>query len=174
MKIVINGGHCPGMDSGAVGATGLEEAVVTCDMMAKVTCFLQAAGHDVLFIQENELYQIIKMANDFCAKLFVSLHCNAAENRHAKGVETYFYYNSVEGVKLAACIQSRMMESVATLDRGIKEAGFYVLRYTEMIAVLVEMGFISNVEDEQLLIEENSKQNIAKAIADGIIDYITC
>jgi len=172
MRIVINGGHYPGVDSGAVGTSGLQEADVVRSLMGKVANYIRAVGYDVLEIQENELYEITDASNNFGADLFVSIHCNAADNRDAKGTETFCYQLGGEGEKLAKCIQNQIVDSLGTVDRGIKTANFAVLRDTNCPAVLVETAFISNSDDETLLASEFGRDNFAKAIARGITDYI--
>jgi len=173
MKICINGGHCPGMDSGAVGKTGLQEAHVTHDIMQLVMYYLQQAGYDVLTVQENELFQITEASNAFGADLFVSIHCNAADNKKAEGTETFCYSEMSDGGELARCIQKQIVSSMGTVDRGVKShAGLYVLRNTDCPAVLVETAFVSNSDDEQLLADESKLDEFAKAIARGITDYV--
>ncbi|AIF51991.1 N-acetylmuramoyl-L-alanine amidase [Pelosinus sp. UFO1] len=177
MKITINGGHYPGKDPGAEGATGLQEAVVARDIMQRVSSYLRNVGYDVLEVQENELYQITGASNAFGSDLFVSIHCNAAANTEAKGSETWYCNGSVGGEKLATCIQSQIINTIGTADRGIKNAtphvnGLYVLSNTDAIAVLVETAFISNADDEALLADEGKRDQFARAIARGITDYV--
>ena len=172
MIITINGGHFPGEDSGAVGQTGLQEAVVARDLMYKVADFLKAVGHEVQTVQCNELYEIADLSNAFESDLFVSLHCNAAENREAKGTETFCYSCGGSGEKLATAIQSQIVNSMGTVDRGVKTANFAVLRDTDCPAVLVEAAFISNEDDERLLMDDGKLNEFARAIARGITDYI--
>jgi N-acetylmuramoyl-L-alanine amidase len=173
MKITINGGHYPGHDSGAVGQTGLQEADVTCDMMEKVASYLRAVSCEVLEVQENVLSEITNASNQFGADLFVSIHCNAATNRDAKGTETFCYTTGGESEKLATCIQQQVVNSMETVDRGVKTGNFYVLRLTDCPAVLVETAFISNKDDEMLLADEKIRDHFAAAIARGITDYIS-
>ncbi|CUH95861.1 hypothetical protein P22_1947 [Propionispora sp. 2/2-37] len=172
MKITINGGHCPGMEPGAVGASGLQEAVVVQDIMHRVAGYLRTVGYEVLEVQKNELYEITNVSNGFNADLFVSIHCNSAANTAAKGTETYCYSLGGEGAKLAQCIQKQIVNSLGTVDRGIKTAGFYVLKYTDCPAVLVETAFISNPDDEQLLADAGKRDEFARAIARGITDSL--
>ena len=171
MKIAINGGHFDRLDSGAVGASGLHEANVTYEIMGKVAGFLQQAGYDTLQICENELYQITDAANNWGADLFVSIHCNAAANTDAQGTETFCYTLGAAGEKLARCVQSQIIDSMGTVDRGIKTANFAVIRDTNMPAVLVETAFISNLDDEKLLASEQRRSDFAAAIARGVTDY---
>jgi len=172
MKICINAGHCPNLDSGAVGVSGLQEAHVAQDIAQLVQYYLQQANYETLVVQENELYQITDASNAFGADLFVSIHCNAADNRDAQGTETFCYSEMSEGGKLARCIQRQIINNIGTADRGVKShSGFYVLRNTDCPAVLVETAFISNSEDEAVLASEEGKDNFAKAIARGISDF---
>jgi N-acetylmuramoyl-L-alanine amidase len=172
MKICINAGHYPGLDSGAVGFTGLQESIVVRDIAHKVCNYLTAVGYETLFVQENELYQITDASNEFGADLFVSLHCNAAENTDAKGTETFFANGSINGVRLAQCIQDQIVNNLHTVDRGIKTDNFYVLRHTDCTAVLVENAFISNHKEEIMLADINKRDELAKAISRGITDYV--
>lgn len=172
MRIVINGGHCPGMDPGAVGAAGLQEAVVVQDIMHRVAGYLRTVGFEVMEVQKNELYEITDASNQFNADLFVSIHCNSAANTAAKGTETYCYSLGGAGEKLARCIQKQIVNSLGTVDRGIKTAGFYVLKYTDCPAVLVETAFINNLDDEKLLADPKQRDEFARAIARGITDSL--
>ena len=173
MKITINAGHCPGEDSGAVGATGLQEADIVKKIMEKLAPFLESFGYEVNQVQENELYQITDSSNEFESDIFISIHCNAADNTEAEGTETFHYYGSAEGAKLAECIQNKMITFLNTVDRGVKEAGFYVLKNTDCVAVLVETAFISNPKEEELLGNDDFITKIAMAIANGIEKYIS-
>lgn len=169
MKIVLNAGHCPGLDSGAVGSF-LQEALVAKDISSRTAGYLRAVGYEVLEVQENELEDIVSTSNSFPADLFVSIHCNSAVNTEANGTETFYYSFGGTSEKLAKCIQRQLVDSLGTTDRGVKSANFYVIKYTDAPAVLVETAFISNPTDEQLLSEKADE--FARAIARGITDYV--
>lgn len=177
MKIAINAGHYPGLDSGAVGQTGLQEAVVVRDIAINVCGYLQAVGYETLFIQENELQDICNASNDFGADLFVSIHCNASTGGQAQGTETWYCDGSIKGESLAQCIQQQIIDNLQTVDRGIKDAvphknGLYVLSNTDATAVLVECAFISNAEDECMLASEKGQDELSKAISRGVSDHV--
>jgi N-acetylmuramoyl-L-alanine amidase len=172
MNVTINGGHYPGIDPGAVGATGLQEAVVVREIMQLVAGYLRPVGYTVLEVQENGLYQIAAAAKKFGAQIFVSIHCNAAANSTAKGTETYCYSFGGQSEKLAQCVQKQVVDSLGTVDRGVKTANFYVLRATECPAALVELAFISNPDDEKLLADAGMRDEFARAVARGVTDYV--
>ena len=151
----------------------MQEADVVHDIMQLVMYYLQQADYDVLTVQDNNLSVITNASNNFGSDLFVSIHCNAAENTKAKGTETFCYQLAGQSEKLARCIQNQIVRTFSTTDRGIKTANFAVLRDTNCPAVLVETAFISNSEDELLLNSDQGKDDFAKAIARGVTDYVT-
>ena len=169
MKIVVNGGHEPNVDSGAVGSRSTE-AEVTQKLMLLVSAYLEKAGCKVMAVQTADLAEICNVTNRWGADILVSIHCNAF-NQKAKGTETFAYHGSREGDALAHHIQSQIVTSLATTNRGVKEAGFYVLKHTKCTAVLVETAFIDNKGDEQLLIDKTDE--FARAIARGVTDYVS-
>ena len=178
MLVYINPGHAPNgdPDPGAVnGLTGLRECDVAFNIGMAVSGYLQAAGYETVVLQNDSLSSVCENANSLPADIFVSIHCNAAANIDAQGTETWYCHNSVAGEKLATYIQGQIVNSLPVVDRGLKEAtpgcnGLYVLTNTNMPAVLVELAFISNVEDEALL--ETEQDSFARAIARGITDYM--
>ena len=170
MLVAVNAGHCPGLDPGAVGAYSHEADIV--EKVAKVVCSaLENVGYETLFIQENELEDITGAANNAGADIFVSIHCNSAGSAAAEGTETFHYYGSSSGKKLAGYIQSQLLDTMESVDRGVKEAGYYVIKYTDAPAVLVELDFISNPEREDYL--NNNIKETGDAIARGITDYVS-
>lgn len=113
---------------------------------------------------------VVDTANAWPADVFVSLHCNA-DSGCARGTETLIYANdSGLSPQLAACIQSQIVQSLDTVDRGLKERpNLIVLKDTTMPAVLVETAFIDNEDDAALL--TNNADDFARAIARGITDF---
>lgn len=177
-KVFINPGHCPGVDPGAVNnELGITEADIVHDIGTRVTDYLDKAGCEVMLLQSNNLNgeapgeNICATANYWPADVFVSLHCNAF-NGNAKGTETCVYSLYGESAKLGQCIQSQLVNSLGTVDRGLKErTNLAVLKYTSMPAALVEIAFIDNADDAGILM--NCKDAIARAIARGITDYLS-
>lgn len=180
MKAFINPGHKPGLDSGAVNPdSGMQEADVALAVGKLIVKYLTAAGVDCVLLQSNSLAgededednpSICRTANESGADIFVSIHCNAA-NGAAHGTEVEVYsYSSTEANKLGQCIQNQIISSLGTTNRGLKERpNLAVLRGTDMPAVLVEMAFIDNADDAELL--ANNQDDFARAIARGVTDY---
>lgn len=187
MKVFLNPGHDLDYDSGAVSPrSGLRECDVAAHVGTLVKHYLEAAGCTCKLMQSDNLAPtstgrsryadrqgptVTETANDWDADIFVSIHCNSAEADEACGTETFAYdLDGGEGEKLATCIQDQIVDALNAVDRGVKaNPKLFVLRYTAMPAVLVELGFISNESDEALLTDR--QDDFARAIARGVTDY---
>lgn len=178
--IVIDPGHnYSGVDTGATG-NGLREQDITFNIAYKVKPYLEERGFNVVMTR-NSLYDNCStestsaslayrynLANSIGADLFVSIHCNAGGG---SGTETYYYYGNSDGKKLATYIQNNIVGSIGLQNRGVKEAGFAVIKNTSMTAVLIETAFIDTVTDAAVLGNEGYQWAYAESIANGICDY---
>ena len=169
MKVFINPGHDVDLDSGAVNPIyGTRECDIARDAGKMLAQYLDTAGCEVRTLQDDDLGLVCEQSNEWGADIFVSLHCNAF-NTQARGTETL--YKSFNGQRLAQCIQDQIINSINTVDRGVKKRdGLWVLNGTDATAVLVEMAFIDNEYDHSLLV--NDLDTIVRAVARGITDYI--
>ena len=143
----------------------------------KVEAILRSHGYNVVMTRTDDstvgLYDRADIANAVKADIFVSIHSNAAENRpEFQGIYTYYHPSSARGARLAQAIQTPLCQLTGGIDRGIKDADFVVLRETEMCAVLVEMGFMTNSEELGKLITGGYQDKLAAAIAEGIVSYL--
>ena len=172
-RIYINEGHAPNgvPDPGAVNKYwNVRECDIALSVGQMVANMLEGAGYEVRTCQNDSLDYIVEDANNWDADYFISIHCNSAYTDQARGSEVYCYSFIGEGARLAQCIQNRLVGRLGMINRGVKEANYYVLRHTEMPAVLVEMGFINNSEDCSMLV--NRTEDFAEAIFQGIIRYL--
>ena len=178
-KIFLNPGHCIGIDSGAVNpVNGAEEANICYSVACKVEEYLKNAGCSVYTLQSNNLCgeypahpNIVATANELGADIFISLHCNAF-NEKANGTECLVFAKGSYAEDLANAIQNQIISSLGTVDRGVKERpDLAVLKGAKMPAVLVEMAFIDNADDCSKLISK--QDDFARAIARGVTDYLS-
>ena len=110
-------------------------------------------------------------ANAWGADYFISLHTNASSLPEATGVEAFAYSSPSRAFSLGEDIVQNLSQTTGLRDRGMKvRPGLYVLRRTNMPAVLVEMGFISNPSDAALM---NDRPDLfAQGIYNGIVEYL--
>lgn len=172
--VVIDPGH-GGPDPGAIGIGGLRETDIVLDIGQQVTSLLERQGITVVLTRNGEydlgLEPRVQMAERANATIFVSIHANAmpANRTDISGIETY-YYDS--GKQLASVIHQTILEDTGARDRRIRQARFYVIRRTTMPAVLVEVGFVTGVEDATQLNTPAYRSRMAAAIARGILRYL--
>lgn len=183
MKVFLDAGHCGrGTDPGALGPSGLLEADVNLAVAKIVNTKLQSIGIETKMYRDgnikyhggssnSDLRNRCNVANSWGADLFISIHCNSATPA-AHGTETFCYKFGGNGEKLARCIQDRLIHAVGLTNRGVKEGNFAVIRDTSMPAVLVELAFISNPTEEQILASARWQEIMATAIVEGIKDHL--
>jgi len=165
-----------GADPGAIGPTGLWEKDVTLKITQQAMKLLGEHGAIVLLTRGSDkdvsLQERANFANNGKVDVFVSIHCNAANNPTARGLEAFYFRQSGAGERLANAILDKLVLETGLENRGVKEASFAVLRLTDMPAVLVECGFLTNPTEETLLKSEPFQKKCAKAIADGIESFL--
>ena len=171
-KVFIDAGHGGG-DSGAVG-NGLKEKDLTLAIAKECAKVLRAAGVQVKMSRTGDTYPSLgercRMANNWGADLFVSVHINAGGGT---GFESYILTGA--GSKTAK-FQDAVHETIAAgcglKDRGKKRAGYYVLKHTAMPAVLTENGFIDNKNDAAKLKDTAWLKKVGRLHAEGILKFL--
>ncbi|MBM7703882.1 N-acetylmuramoyl-L-alanine amidase family protein [Metabacillus iocasae] len=171
--IVLDPGH-GGTDPGAVG-NGIKEKDIVLDIAKRSRDYLIANYPATVYMTRStdttvSLESRTAYANSVGANFFVSMHINSYSTSTPNGLETYHYYGSTNGSRLATSTYNKLKSSYSTL-RGVKEAGFYVLKYTNMPATLGETGFISNATDAANLATTTFRQNLATQYAQGMHEY---
>ena len=169
-KVVVNPGHKRGLDPGAC-SHGAMEVDINIKVAELLVQKLQAAGHETLWIHENELGDICTMANEFLPDCFISIHCNAALSADAEGYEVFHAAGYEQDQRLAISILSKFSRFDME-NRGIKTNALYVTNHVEAPAVLIELGFITNDEDRDRLLDVECQEEFATAIFDGIVSFL--
>ena len=182
--ITIDPGH-GGSDSGAVGPHGVQEKNITLPISMYLKKALENRGAKVLMTRTtdvdvygpnasgvDELGARVNVANRSNSDALISVHINAFNNPSVGGIATYYYAKTGNDARLAQKVQSQIA-SVPGFngDRGIQEGNLYVLRHTNMPAALVELGFISNPNEERALQSPQTQEDFANRIANGIASY---
>ena len=185
-KITIDAGH-GGNDSGAIGPTGIMEKTVTLRIANEVRRLLMAEGATVYMTRDTdtevspkganasdieELQARCDVANQNASDVFVSIHMDSFSSGAAKGTTGYYYsLGSQKSRDLADKVRSGVIDQIGTQSRGTQSCNFYVVKHTDMPATLVEVAFISNPTEEQLLDSEDGIKKAAQGIVDGIADF---
>jgi N-acetylmuramoyl-L-alanine amidase len=174
--VTIDPGH-GGEDPGAVGIQGLQEKRVIFPISLRVAELLSHQGVTAILTRRQDstvdLQTRVDIADQARADLFLSIHANSISlsRPEVNGVESY-YYGSDSSQRLASMVQTRMLAATGMRDRGVKPARFYVLRHNNRPAALVEVGFVTGIEDFLRLQNAAWREVMAQAIAQGILEYL--
>ena len=188
--IVLDAGHgYP--DSGAENGTGVSEASINLIITKKVQSLLEQSGCNVILTRsdENGIYDVesktirekkvsdiknrVKIGNESSADVFVSIHLNKIPQSQYYGWQAFFKSNSEKSEQLARNIQEELNSSIQRENKreALKINGKYIIEHVEIPITIVECGFLSNPEEEKLLMQDEYQNKLAWGIYNGIMDY---
>ncbi len=180
--IIIDPGH-GNPDGGAVGKNSVESQL-NLSISLKLRQELEERGFKVIMTREDENGLNKKKKNDMNMRLdimktipsdmFISIHMNKFSKPQYRGGEVYYSSNFIQSTLLAQLI----MDEIKKIDplnqtRGIKESerSLFLMKNATVPAVIIECGFLSNAEEEKLLMDDKYQSRMASAICDGIVKY---
>ncbi len=176
MKVFLDPGH-GGNNPGAIGPNGLREADVNLDVALKTGRILQSNGISVRYSRTDDssvsLAERARLANEWGADYFVSIHCNSNVNPVYTGTETFFYRTGTRAESFAETVNNALVAEIGTKNLGIYAENFAVLRLTNMPAILVEIAFLSNPREAEQLASPAFREKCAIGISNGILEFIS-
>lgn len=194
--VVIDPGH-GGQDSGTM-KSGLVEKDLALDVAHRLEHQLKARGLVAMFTRADDSYVSLQdraaVANNQPEAVFVSIHFDEAGRTAATGIETYYATHPVslpervaswlpflqrtsserpnlESQSLATFIQESLVVHTQATNRGTRPQQFFVIANVRHPAVLVEGGFLTNKDDAAKLANADYREQMADAIAQGILQY---
>ena len=183
IKIFIDQGHNPqGINAGAEGF-GMREQDITYSVGMYLADILRNDSRSEVRTSRNSPDEVlgtsnttslaarVNAANSWPADYFISIHANANTNPAINGSEVYVYEEYSQAYYLAEQVLQAMVERVGTKDNGVRlNPSLYVLRRTNMPAILVELGYITNEGDAQKL--RDDQYEFAYGIYQGLLNYL--
>ena len=185
--IVIDAGH-GGIDGGCEGMQeGSNERELNLKYAKTLKSYFESYGIDVVLTRSTTdgLYsafasnkkkddmkkrkEIIEKAN---ADLVVSIHMNAFPQKSVRGAQVYYNPESEISKNLATAMQNSFKKDLPNAKSDPAVGDYYILNCTSTPAVIIECGFLSNVEEEKLLLSESYKEKVCYSILCGIIKYL--
>ena len=167
--VIVDAGH-GGSDRGARAVSGQNEKVLALDTAKRLARELRSRGFNVIETRQNDYFIPLgnrtDLANRTGSAIFVSIHYNWARRAGPRGMEIYYY--NPRSRPLAANILQQVLRAYPTSNRGVKRNNYYVLRNNRRPAVLCELGFVSNPQDNRNVQSADCRQRLAERIADGI------
>jgi N-acetylmuramoyl-L-alanine amidase len=182
IKIFIDQGHNPmGINAGAEGF-GMQEQDITYQVGQDLASMLNADDRfDAMLSRPTpttslgtsnatSLAERVRLANEWPADYFISIHVNSNPNPAINGTEVYIYQLGTQSQWLAQRILQGIVQAVGTKDNQVRvRPSLYVLRRTDMPSVLVELAYITNSSDAENL--KNNQYQFAQGIYNGILNY---
>lgn len=188
--IVVDAGHGK-PDEGAESSTGTTEAETNLKIALKLQNLLEQSGSTVILTRsdENAIYDYdsktlrqkkisdihnrVKIGNESSADIFVSIHLNKIPQQQYDGWQTFYNAQSSDGKKLAESIQKNLNDAIQKENNRVAKTidNIYIIKHVEIPTTIVECGFLSNPEEEKLLLQDEYQDKLAWGIYNGIIDY---
>lgn len=186
--VVIDAGH-GGVDPGAVGISKVLEKDVTLAVSKRLEALIQQSGAKTIMVRTDDsdlgtsqgllkrkredLAQRIQLALDAQADVYISIHANSFPNPKLTGAQTFYHADSPEGKLLAQLIQQELnkMTNGKRVAKGNQD--IFILKKANQAAVTVELGFLSNPEEERLLTSPEYQEKLAIAIYHGLSEYFS-
>ena len=182
IRIYIDQGHNPSVPNGGAVGNGLKEQDITYEVGIRLKELLDddpdfdarvsrpTPETTLGTTNAQSLGLRVQGANEWNADFFVSIHANASVNAAASGSEAYAYSTASPGFAMGQSILDRLNRETGLRDRGtFVRPTLYVLRRTKMPAVLIELGFITNPYDAELMAKEPDR--FARGIYEGILQF---
>lgn len=177
LKIAVDAGH-GGSEPGAVGCLKDLEKNLMLSFAKHLEAELKHRGALVFMTRDDDSYvglkQRVEMANEEDSVVFISLHGNALPDSMNpitnNGTEVYYYYNQAK--PLADSVLKEITSQTGMNNHNVRQASFAVVRNTSVLSILVEIGYLINPSDNAKLVNKDFQKKTAKAIADGIENFI--
>lgn len=183
--VVLDAGH-GGYDPGAQNK-GTNEKDLTYKIaytLMKKYCSGNAPDIKVYWTRTTDKYVTLAnraaFAKSVGADAFISLHMNSASSSSANGTEVYYStsnnstgFGGITSKKMATLFKNRLVTDLKTKSRGVKSAGYYVIKHNTVPAILIELGFISGSTDYSNLTKSSFQEKAAKSIYDGIVSMFS-
>lgn len=183
LTVLIDPGH-GGNHRGTQGHNGTLEKDLNLNVSLMLKKELTAKNYQVFLTRETDthLSKILKedlslrveMTKEVKPDFFISIHANWIEKSDVRGFEIYMSREGrfkSESLKFAKILQGLFGNTLDTPDRGIKEAGFFVLKHAPCPALLLELDYLSNRKSEMNLATQSYREKIVKAITQAFDEY---
>lgn len=185
--VVVDAGH-GAADSGKVGVNNVLEKDLNLEIAKRVQTQLEKEGIQVVMTREDDqgLYddsvsnkkledmkKRVALINEVVPDLAVSIHQNSYSDSRIKGAQVFYYEHSKDGEEAAGVMQEELRTVDIENQRQIKANDtYYLLKHTEVPTIIVECGFLSNLQEAEKLGTEEYQEQVAKAICSGIIKWL--
>ncbi|NRD76841.1 N-acetylmuramoyl-L-alanine amidase [Bacillus sp. BRMEA1] len=173
--IVLDPGH-GGKDDGATSITGTHEKALTLATAKRVEQKLENAGANVIMTRTNDTYiplnQRANLSNQNDADAFISFHYNWTDKPSINGLTDY-YYKAARDSRLASDLLKAVAKTTGLNNDGTSFDNLEVLRNNAQPCTLIELGFLSNKQDDSVVESNDYPNTVAQGVYQGLLDYFS-
>ncbi|HYF84085.1 MAG TPA: N-acetylmuramoyl-L-alanine amidase [Clostridia bacterium] len=175
VRVVLDAAHGGNDCDDNKGSTGIREKDVNLEIVLKLKDLLEDQGAELYLTRDRDVGMALSdraaLSNGKRPDFFLSVGQNSFPNCTASGTEIYYYRGDSHGEKLARLIIEELSGSLGLKNRGVKTAEYYLLREVKASAVIIQMLYISNPQDEKLLCDKSFREAASTAIFRAIKAY---
>lgn len=183
--VVIDAGH-GGRDEGCSGQSGVSESEINLSIAKKLKADLEGLGIKVVMTRcdgnglyksnvdnykKSDMEERVKIIESASPDMVVSIHCNSYADSTVCGAQVYYHEGDEVGKGFAEAVQSQLKAQLQNARSEIGKGDYYLLKETDTPAIIVECGYLTNLQDEALLQTDDYQNRISYAIMCGIIKY---
>ena len=189
ITVIVDAGH-GNPDGGASGNSGICESEINLQISKKISAKLKEKCYNVIMTREtgdgiytegstikekklSDMHRREEIINGSDADICISIHMNHFSDPSVSGAQVFYAKNGDDSFHLADCIRNKLVPLYEKNDRILKPVpeGVYLMKKSIIPSCLVECGFLSNAENEALLLSDDYQEKIAEAVVFGIEEY---
>lgn len=183
--IVIDAGH-GGRDKGCSGSNGSIESDINLSISRTLKTYLETLGIKVVMTRSdgNGLYKSdadnyklsdmekrMEIINNTSPDMIISIHQNSFSDSSQKGAQAFYQEGDEVSMNFASSVQSQLISQLPNARQEINDGDYYILKESKLPAILIECGYLTNSEEETLLMSEEYQNKVAYAIMCGVVKY---
>lgn len=183
--IVIDAGH-GGRDDGCVSDNGTIESEINLKIAKTLKNYLETLGIKVVLTRSdgNGLYDSnatnfkvsdmkkrIEIIQKTKPNMVISIHCNSFEDSSQRGAQVFYQENDEVSKEFAECVQNQLINQLDNAREFANKGDYYLLKESNLPAILIECGYLSNAEEEKLLSSVDYQNKVSYAIMCGVVKY---
>ena len=173
--VMIDPAH-GGRDPGAVSQSGVTEKEIVLSISKKLAKLLAEERIRVELTRKNDIFvslqDRIQLSQKSGADLMVTIHNNASRDLTERGFTTFYQRQNLKSMKLDSLVHAEFNDLNLMLDKGGRDASFFILKKSIAPAIIIDLGFLSNPDDEKLLADLEVQSQFAASLKRAILKYI--
>ena len=183
--IVIDAGH-GGRDDGCSGVSGSKESDINLKIAKRLKNYLETYGIEVVMtrsdgnalydanatnFKESDMTNRVKLIDDANPHMVISIHQNSFTDETVRGAQAFYQEDDESSKLFAEGVQSQLMSQLPDARKEANAGDYYLLKESNFPAIIVECGYLTNSDEESLLITEDYQNKVAYSIMCGVVKY---